>query len=689
MAQQPGQASMDMAAAANMRSRLTPRQKRLNRLWAFARVSEHDHKKYDWDGREIPTIDDTDAIVQTGYIPPGFVELGAGGTLPLKYRRPTAPLGVVRKIVGRFTGLLFSERRRPRISVTDDPDTEDFLAALIRQGRFWRVAIKARNYGGGMGTAILGFKFINGRIRFEAPDPRWCEPKFADPEEFILESLTIRHEEEKTVYDRDGSPLTKKFWYRRVVDAQEDRVWRDVEITAEEPDWDALSQDEEVCAAVTHGLGFCPFVWIQNLPNDDEIDGDPDAHGVYPLVEAADVLVAQAHRGTVANCDPTLFVSSDDELGTVAKGSDNAIKLGSGSSVSYLELQGTSADAAWRQAEKLEERAYRLARCVSDDVLARSDVPRTATEIVSLFADMLEQAEMLRDQYGPALELLFEMVELAVRTLQEPQIVNGVAQRAIIQLPDRMVTQDGETFRSPRELGPGGDLIAVWGPFSKPPMTDIETAVRTMGDATMNSFASKKHAMRFLAPYLDYSDPAAMQREMDEEAAEQAAAAQEEAPPEDTSGGGGGEGDGTDPRLFQFTAEEAKIGLCTINEYRQGRGCGALPDGDLTLPQYMAKHPEVFIAATAVTSAEAGKAFFGMEETAENPPQLSPNPEPGPPVEHLPTDEEPAEGKGDEEEPPLDEETPEEGEDEGTEGEPNEDALEDEQEPEDADVSGP
>lgn len=680
MAQQYGKPAMDMAEAANMRSTLTPRQKRLNQLWAFVRVSEHNHKKYDWDGREIPSMDESDAIIQTGYIPPGFVDLGAGSSLPLKYRRPTAPLGVVRKIVGRFSGLLFSEKRRPRITVVDDPDTEDYFAALIRQGRFWRTAIKARNYGGGMGTAIIGFKFVNGRIRFEAPDPRWCEPKFQDIEEFRLESLTICHTEEKTVRDDGGRMVPRKFWYRRVIDAELDAVWRDVEVTADEPDWELLRNDEEVYSEVQHGLGFCPFVWIQNLPNDDSIDGDPDAHGVYPLVEAADILVAQAHRGTVANMDPTLFISTDEEIGTIAKGSDNSIKLQGGSSVQYLELQGTSADAGWRQAEKLEERAYRLARCVSDDVLARSDVPRTATEIVSLFADMLEQAEMLRDQYGPALEMLFEMVELAVRTLQEVRVVDGYQQRGAILLPPRVVNENGSAVQVPRMLGPGGDILASWGPFSQPPMNDIETAVRMMGDATMNSFSSKKHAMRFLAPYLGYNDPSGMQREMDEEAAAEAAKEEEEAPAEDETGAEGGEDTsadtGTDPKLFQFTVEEAKIGLCTLNEYRQGRGCGALPDGDLTLPQYMAKHPEVFIAATAVVSTEAGKAFFNVEESAENPPQLSPNPEPGPPVEYAPAE--------DESEPEEEEAPPEE-----DEGEPNEDALENEQEPEDADVSGP
>jgi nucleoside-diphosphate-sugar epimerase len=66
--------------------------------------------------------------------------------------------------VNRFTGLLFSERRHPRVRTLADPDTENWLEGFIDQTRLWAWMMFARTHGGSMGTTCVGFKFVEGDI---------------------------------------------------------------------------------------------------------------------------------------------------------------------------------------------------------------------------------------------------------------------------------------------------------------------------------------------------------------------------------------------------------------------------------------------------------------------------------------------------------------------------------------------
>jgi hypothetical protein len=68
-----------------------------------------------------------------------------------------------------------------------------------------------------------------------------------------------------------------------------------VPVTEEEPDW-------EVEREVIHGFGFCPRIWVQNLPVQDDIDGDPDCAGIDDLCDQIDSLLSQATQGVIANC---------------------------------------------------------------------------------------------------------------------------------------------------------------------------------------------------------------------------------------------------------------------------------------------------------------------------------------------------------------------------------------------------
>lgn len=888
--------------------KLSKRQLQLNELWSYFRVAEHDGKGIDWEGHPVVTSQQRDTVSRTHYTPPGYDNVS---DLPRNFRRPVAPLGIIRNIVSRFTGLLFSNRKQPRMTVPGDQKTEDYLQAIIQYGGFWPAMIQARNYGGAMGAACIGFRFINGKCTFEALDPRWTTPEFVGRGYTEPTKLTVQYTYSKEVQDDEGKYKAVWYWYRRVIDTETDTVWVPIRCKDKEPNWEYMQRN-----TVRHGLGFVPYEWIQNLQDDDDCDGDPDCSGCYDLVNVIDQLLAEVYTGTVknclgaetefitsegvrkfadfrdndritvlthtgrwrqaivksygeqqlyavrvgrgrnsqtiratanhrwilesgevtvnlrpgqklwkpphlirdwsyeeapdteklywaqgfafgdggkagpgsqirlcgakarfvsrfgelgcdityppsynhdplvylrgyqktlpslredgyrnvmafvrgyldadgsrnlkhpetsdinpfqgiqvtgkeairfvrevfpavgayivaeddrteqatnfgkrtddtvyfslvlgfsnspvapytvreitpdavetvwcleveddqsfvlpsgvvtANCDPTLMLVTDAEFKDIQKGSDNAIKLNSGGSGSYLELGGNGARIGLEVIKDLEDRVYRLAQCVPDSVLYQNSGEKTATEIERIFSSMLEKADSLREQYGPAMTKVCQKVLKAVRLYtQIRELPDGRLVRGRIDVPPKVIQQpDGDTVEIPRNVGKGTLCDIKWPPYFRPTMSDADTASRVITTLLTSDpkLITKTTAVRFMAPLMDY-DPlvelhALKKEEQDAAMAEEAAGAEGE---EGAEGGEAPEEEAEDPTTAVAgnpASWKAALdaGIVTLNEYREkALGLGAIPDGDLTMVQYRAKYSEVFVANTAATS---------------------------------------------------------------------------------------
>jgi len=501
--QDKGSGPMDRLA----RLGLSPRQQELNRLWAWYRCANYEVRAQDWNGK--PHLDPLalEAVSSRGFIPPGFYD-AAGQGMPLKFRRPTAPYALPKVIVDRFSGLLFSERQHPHVHVEGDTDTEDFLQALAEVSRLWSCMIQARQYGGAMGTVVVGFQFIDGKPVIEVHDPRWIWPEFEDRQALRLASFEKRYQ--FPVEERD--PVTGKYdtvwyWYRRVIDADRDTLYAPAPVgKGEEPQW-------VVQAEVTHGLGFCPAIWVQNLPVQDSLDGDPDCHGIFEMVETIDALIAQANKGTLNNCDPTLGLVTKAEMGSeIKKGSDNSIKIPEGS-MQYLEITGGGLKMASELAETLRKYALEVAQCVLEHPDAGN---RTATEVHRTYAMMLAKADVLREQYGEkCVKPLLEMMVKAAQALGQPKPGEGeqagVMVRQVLKLPDKVTKNpDGTMTKTPRQLGPGGFIKLQWPNYFEPSLQDVLQASQAAGTAKQMELIDAEHASKFVSEYFDVEDVQAM-----------------------------------------------------------------------------------------------------------------------------------------------------------------------------------
>lgn len=486
---------------------LNDRQILLDWYWRFYRCLNYAPRNYDWNGHQITSPEETDIIAQSGVIPAGFYD--AGKTLPLKFRRPSAPYYLAKVVVARFTALLFSKKRQPQI-LCDDIDTQDWLRGFADEARLWTRAIKMRNFGGGMGSVAVGFKFVNGKPYVEVHDARWCDPTFEDRETLVVEKFEKRYTYPEQVRDPEtGEWVEEWFWYRRVIDATTDTVWPKVKAEhGREPDW-----PREAFEQVVHDFGECPVVWIQNEEVDDSIDGDPDCHGIFDLIEAIDELLSQGHRGAKHNCDPTVGIASDAEFDEVNKGSGHALQVEKGGRLEYLEMSGSGIERAQKLADDLEKRALVIARTVLDD--PDKSAIKTATEIEKRYTAMLERADVFREQYGDrGLKRLLEMVLRAARKLSTTKVVGQDTDlpkivQTVIELPKLRVQKDKTkpaTFVD-RKLGSGERVDLKWPDYFTPTLDARLKGVQAAGAAYQTyKIIDERTAVEFIKEYMGIED---------------------------------------------------------------------------------------------------------------------------------------------------------------------------------------
>lgn len=481
-------------------SGLSERQMTLNKRWATYRTQQYDHFGFGWDGKQRPNAIEHEQIVTMGYLAPGFADMGA--SLPLKYRAPETPYHLPRVIVDRFTSLLFSSAHHPRVVVEGDPEAEDYLSALAEASRLWSKMIQARAFGGGTGTAVFGFKFVDGQPRIEVHDPRWCYPTWKDQEEFTLLNLEIRYQYPKEIVNPETKEYeTVGYWHRRVITEKADVTFVDVEVSenGDPPQW-----VPDPAKTFQHDYGFCPVVWVQNMPLLDDIDGDPDCIGVFDLCEAIDRNLSQGNTAVSASCDPTLVAATDADLPSIGVGLDNAIKVPVGSTVTYLEANMNGPKAAFEQAERLRKMALEIAQCVLD----HPGTIKTATEVILIYSSMLSKADVMREQYGEkGIKPLLRMMIRAIHSL-------GGADKAIILPPkiEKAKDADGKPVitKTERVLPDDAADAAItlsWPAYFPPDIEDAGTATTAAAAALLAKVIDKETAVKFVAPFYGVEDP--------------------------------------------------------------------------------------------------------------------------------------------------------------------------------------
>jgi hypothetical protein len=495
---------------------MTPRQQALQALWSRYRCRQYDGRKIAWDGRENASGLEAEQIATQGFLPPGFVDAGAG--FPIRFRKPSAVYNLFRVIVNRFTSLLFSETKHPQIRVASDPKCEAYLRAVADAAHLWAAAITARTYGGATGTAVASFSFIGGVPEVEVHDPRWVFPRFKDRFSQDVSAIEIRFMYPIEVQNERRGWDSVLYWYRRTIDQERDVTYVAERVTDDEPDW-----REDPSATIAHGLGFAPVVWVQNLPMADDVDGEPDCEGVLELLDCIDQLLSQTHYGTVKNEDPTLLIVTSQGIqlpASLSRGSDNAIHIpdaaGKGS---YLEIAAAGLEFGLKLALQFKDMVLEVAQCVLDG----GDVAgKTATEVERRYASMLAKAGVLRTQYGD--KLVKKLMQMMARALA------GLGEGRQVQQEDGSFRLARDGLRLPNYKGETRDGIALappglaevevdlqWPAYFDPSPVDVESLTRAASVAKTSQLIDQEHAVKFVAPLFRVENALAMIQKIQQE----------------------------------------------------------------------------------------------------------------------------------------------------------------------------
>ncbi len=497
----------------------------LDRLDQYADCRQYDALLHDWDGNRLGYGGEA-SVVWPGYI-------------ALNKRKPTVRYNLGKLIITRLTAMALGEESWPEITVPGDEDAEDYVKALATESRLQERLQEARNRGGGSGTAVVSFSFVDGVPRVKAHEAKHMYPqRWADKDEHVLGAVLKAYRYTKTVYV-DGKPTPKDFYFARFWDEQVETVWDPIPSEqAQAGTWATGVRSY----TVRHGYGECPVYWTQNLPDSEREDGIADSDGLESTFDEINRLLSATTKGTIANVDPTLVIKDDPAKnpGIVQKGSGQAIWSKGGAE--YLELMGTSVVAAKDLARELTTYCLNTAGVVIGDPDKMGAKAQSASALKMLYLPMCNQCDLLRVQYGSLIIKVLRGMLRAARLIGSlapgPAVTTAdglrIQQKPVVILPPKVEVVDvpgapGESSTSEEKIsqrvpGESDRLELKWPPYFQPTMLDVQAMVEAVTKAKGQTI-SQRTAVKYTAPVFGVPD---VDAELAELAAERAMAIEEQ-----------------------------------------------------------------------------------------------------------------------------------------------------------------
>lgn len=466
----------------------------IDRREAYFACTQHDSKRFDFDGRICAVGSSAEPSASQPLIGEKFPAY-----VPLKSRKPAHPYRLGRALVSAFTNMVFGEQRFPKFIAQYSPERQDYVAEIARASQLSMRAIQGRNIAGSTGSVGYSWCFIDGMPRIEVHNPK----NLFIHKWFDRARLIPRHVSEVYIFSKnewDGHKkkyVTTWWWHRRDWTPREDILFKPARFERnEEPIW-----QPDLDASTIHNDNLTHFEWVQNTPS-DEIDGKPDYDGLYEQMDSIDILYSVLVRGGVLNLDPTLKLKMDLDIVKrmgVRKGSDDALVVGIGGDASYMELAGTSITAGLALFESMRRSVLETSQCVvpDPDKVTAAGLSSVAQRL--MYAPMLGRCDILREQNGaPIARMLEHMADVAksYERRKSVMIIDGepVEQPLVLAIPPKITqvpkvdetgapTGETDMVLQPRDAGVG-PVEAQWGPYFMPTPDDLSKQATTLSVAT-------------------------------------------------------------------------------------------------------------------------------------------------------------------------------------------------------------
>jgi len=368
----------------------------------------------------------------------------------------------------------------------------------------------------------LSFAFVGGQPRVQIHNAKHCTVLKWNPTEDLRPLSAIEAYVYKKTVVMDGKFKEKDFVYARLWTDTYEQVWEPIpmEIAATRYWHDVIPSK-----TIEHGLGFCPFYWIQNIPDSYNVDGESDFAGTLDEMDEINQLFSSAFKGTKCNVDPTVVIREDPALntGVVRKGAGNAIFSRGGAE--YLTLPGDASSGALAIMREAVMGVLERCQCVILDPDAGAVASGESQKI--RYMPMLAKCDLLREQYGKAIALITRDMMRAVRAIanKPPALTeDGELSQQYVELEPKIIVEtadDGtETVRIvPRPLGSLDIIELNWGPYFPATWSDIQQAIIAAGAAIGGKpVASLETVVKLIASMTGVRDVDAEVRKIEEDA---------------------------------------------------------------------------------------------------------------------------------------------------------------------------
>ncbi len=407
-----------------------------------------------------------------------------GNYIPMRDRRPSVQYNLCRVVVNDSASLLFSESHFPTVYCSDET-TRATLSLLIKDTLLNSTMIDAATRGS-VGSIALLMSVRDKRLFFDVLKTQFLTPTFnkkPDTIDSMVELYKCSGESLRdSGYDIDKTELNNKFWFKRAWDDKREIWYLPLKVTAVNAD---LKWVEDKERTVTHDFGFCPMIWVKNLPGGDDPDGYCTFEAAIQTSIEVDYQLSQAGRGLKYSSQPTTVIKSDSVDGTNKQMvAGDAIVVPSNGDAKMLEIGGGAAEAVINYVRFLRELTMEQIGGNRTDA-SRLSAAHSGRAMELMNQSLIWLADKLRISYGEgALISLIDMMRRASNTYE-------------------LTYRDG-TKVTPMDLTK--PISLKWAQWYPPTSEDRQADSVALSALRVNNIISQESAVEAIAPVYDIED---------------------------------------------------------------------------------------------------------------------------------------------------------------------------------------
>lgn len=383
--------------------------------------------------------------------------------IPISWRIPCVQTNLARVVVDETVSIVFGEQHCPRLQVNDDEKTHKFSTSLIQTCKLNKIMQEAMTIGAAGSVAIF-VVLVDGKPHFYPQSTEGLTPIYdpKDPRRLvkIIERAKVKTADLNRNHGYSLSQDYAEYWiYRELNETShltyhpipvagshliddskikeygeykfrsgenvqtELRAAEDYNIDRQYNVLNKVTPSVDKRRSIDHNFGFCPAVWIKNLPtmNNWDIDGACTFGPACESLITLDYTLSQAYRSLKYSSEPVLMVK--DPSGAMpkkmSKAANKVLMLGKDADAKWLEINGTAASASLDYAKYLREIVL---ESVSGNRVSPEKIhaAQSGKAMELMNQPMIWLAEKLRSSYGEF--GLVKLIELVIKMNQETPI---------------------------------------------------------------------------------------------------------------------------------------------------------------------------------------------------------------------------------------------------------------------------